>query len=107
MGQRMKKREFEEMIKSASVKENGLIHIQGKREFDRFSSIINWLIFQTSAPSCYMEKRKRAPAEDGKGKIKKIQAAKEALGADHSAKDKIPKVHSLLITCYERNNRKN
>ena len=32
MGQRMKKREFEEMIKSASVKENGLIHIQGIKE---------------------------------------------------------------------------
>ena len=31
MGQRMKKKEFEEMIKSASVKENGLIHIQGTR----------------------------------------------------------------------------
>ena len=29
MGQRMKKKEFEEMIKSASIKENGLIHIQG------------------------------------------------------------------------------
>jgi len=28
MGQRMKKKEFEEMIKSASIKENGLIHIQ-------------------------------------------------------------------------------
>ena len=29
MGQRMKKKEFEEMIKSTSVKENGLIHLQG------------------------------------------------------------------------------
>ena len=29
MGQRMKKTEFAEMIKSVSVKENGLIHLQG------------------------------------------------------------------------------
>ena len=44
-----------------------------------------------------MEKRKRAPVEDGKGKIKKIQAAKEALGVDHLAKDKILNIHSLHI----------
>ena len=51
-----------------------------------------------------MEKRKRAPVEDGKGKIKKIQAAKEALGVDHLAKDKILNIHSLHIRCDERNN---
>ena len=38
-----------------------------------------------------MGKRRRAPVEDGKEKIKKIQAAKAALGADHLAKDKIIK----------------
>ena len=41
-----------------------------------------------------MGKRRRAPVEDGEGKIKKIEAAKEALGADHLAKDKILKIHS-------------
>ena len=51
-----------------------------------------------------MEKRRRAPVEDGKGKIKKIQAAKEALGVDHLAKDKILDIHSLHIRCDERNN---
>ena len=35
-----------------------------------------------------MGKRRRAPMEDGKEKIKKIQAVKAALGADHLAKDK-------------------
>ena len=35
-----------------------------------------------------MGKRRRAPVEGGKEKIKKIQAAKAALGADHLAKDK-------------------
>ena len=30
MGQRMKERDFDEMIKAASMNENGLINLQGK-----------------------------------------------------------------------------
>ena len=36
-----------------------------------------------------MERRRRAHVEDGKERIKKIQAAKAAFEADHLARDKI------------------
>ena len=51
-----------------------------------------------------MGKRRRAPVEDGKEKIKKIQAAKAALGADHLAKDnliKSPKSRKMKTFSYE------
>ena len=43
-----------------------------------------------------MEKRKRAPVEDGKEKIKKNQAARAALEADHLAKDNREMVLNLI-----------
>lgn len=48
-----------------------------------------------------MGKRRRAPVEDGKEKIKKIQAAKAALGADHLAKDKNIKSPSFSYEVFD------